>query len=131
MSKPTLPKADKCDPRLRERLEAGDPTLLRAIVKLETPTDANSEAPSPQLRPSDFPTNREYRKALIERRRSEILGAQRSFRARLDELGVTVKGEGLLGLIVVEGEADALREALDDDRVVSATMDQVVEPDQG
>ena len=118
----------KLDPKLVKQIEEERGEPIRAIAKVGK--REKSTAPSKVPRAKDFETRTEYRKALLRGKRAQIAEEDVEFHRRMEELGVTVKGEGLLGVVVLEGAPEALCAALEDEHVESAAADRKIELDK-
>jgi hypothetical protein len=110
------------------KLEAG--ARERVILTLRGISEEGSEIPSPD----DYATRKDYRKALIEHATSKSLDATQNAISRLKRTGALVWSGPLSTSVIVEGTLEQLAEALDDDDVEAASLDErldLIEPDKG
>jgi hypothetical protein len=112
----------KADPALRDALDGKPDTTVRAILVLRDPEPADSAVPE-ALDPHDYADRRAWRVAQIEARRGLIEERYGSVLADMRDLGLDLVGGTLTPVVVVTGDAAAVRDALSNDMVASATFE--------
>lgn len=124
----TAQALSKADESLRRTLKsAKKDAVLRAVLVLERDSEGlgNVDAdPKPAVRPTQFSSRVDYRKALIERQASRNSAETGSTIDQLKELSLKVRGGKLTRAVVVEGSAAMIAKALKLRGVRSATLDQ-------
>ena len=112
----------KADPALRSAL-AGEPdATVRAILVLRDPRQVG-EAVTAGLDPDDYADRRAWRVAQIEAQRRVIEDRFGSALAEMRDRGLQLVGGATTPVVVVTGEAAAVRDALSLDVVASATYE--------
>jgi hypothetical protein len=112
----------KADPALRDALDGKPDTTVRAILVLRDPEPADSAVPE-ALDPHDYADRRAWRVAQIEAQRGLIEERYGSVLADMRDLGLDLVGGTLTPVVVVTGDAAAVRNALSNDMVASATFE--------
>lgn len=112
----------KADPALRSAL-AGEPdATVRAILVLRDPRQVGEEVTA-ELDPDDYADRRAWRVAQIEAQRRVIEDRFGSALAEMRDRGLQLVGGATTPVVVVTGEAAAVRDALSLDVVASATYE--------
>jgi hypothetical protein len=112
----------KADPALRVALDGEPDTTVRAILVLRDPEPADSALPE-ALDPHDYADRRAWRVAQIEARRGLIEERYGRVLADMRNLGLDLVGGTLAPVVVVTGDAAAVRDALSNSMVASATFE--------
>lgn len=107
--------------RIVEKLrELGQGDRSRLVLRVAPAEHAQNGT----LHPSQFPTRSDFRKALIEQRRTTGEDALRPLIERLQARGVKFASAPLSQSVVVEGSIEALEEALSHPEVEDAMPDE-------
>jgi len=117
----------KADPTLRVALQhARGDELLRAIVRLAIPRID----PASEPQPSQFPSRRAWREALIAAQQQHVTAGLQHPLAALAALRLRTRALQVGPTVIVEGPAESIRDALELQEIVTATLDrQVTLPD--
>ena len=102
----------KLDTHARERL----------ILTIKKAPKAASKVPEPV----EFSSRLKYRKAMIEHVASEAKAVVRDSMSKLEEIGLSIKTGPLASSIIVEGTAEQLTRALQEDDVENASLDEEI-----
>nr|MDJ0661407.1 NACHT domain-containing protein [Crocosphaera sp.] len=116
----------KADPLLQEILDhSSTDEVLQVVMILDD--DKTNLSPTETLKPSQFPSRVEYRKALIEQRKQQLeTGTVGQTIAELKNLDLTIHGGKGSRFLVVEGTAEEILKSLSLSGVKSATFDQII-----
>lgn len=112
----------KADPALRDALDGEPDTTVRAILVLRDPEPADVAAPD-VLDPDDYADRRAWRVAQIEAQRDLIEQRYGRVLADMRDHGLELVGGTMTPVVVVTGDAAAVRDALSYDIVASATFE--------
>ncbi len=99
--------------------QLGSGARVKLIMAVDLPQAQDEEAPSPEM----FSTRREYRQALVDHKEREIGPNVCSVVRDLRQLGLVVAAAPLSGSVVVEGNAQQLKNALELHSIVAACTD--------
>ena len=118
----------KIDSLLRDALrDAKGDEVLRAVMVLGPQgIDARKEYRDQELASSQFPSHEAYRKALIERRQSELVHDTGETRQALEDLSLSLRGGKISKTVVVEGSARQILASLELSGVRHASLDQPI-----
>lgn len=112
----------KADPALRVALGGQPDATIRAIFVLREPEPADRVA-ADVLDRDDYTDRRAWREAQIEAQRDRIEERYGSVLADMRDLGLELVGGTMTPVVVVTGDAAAVRDALRYDLVASATFE--------
>jgi hypothetical protein len=112
----------KADPALRVALGGQPDATIRAILVLREPEPADRAAADVVDR-DDYADRRAWREAQIEAQRNLIEKRYGSVLADMRDLGLELVGGTITPVVVVTGDAAAVRDALRYDVVASATFE--------
>jgi hypothetical protein len=113
----------KIDPLLQEALsQAQGDEELRAIVVLDAPTTPVGQV----LSPADFSTRQAYREALVAQRKAHMGSALEESLHQLRRLDLKPIGDSVSPVVMVEGSARQLLQALALSEVRLANLDQFI-----
>lgn len=116
----------KADPQLRNALkEAKGSEVLRAIMLLGS--DEEGHDLDQDLHPSEFPSRRAWREALIARRQRELELEIRDTLQALKNLDLKARGGKTSRTVVVEGPARQILTSLELPGVRHASLDRSIE----
>lgn len=118
---------NKIDILLDEALQAAAPDQkLRVIVTLDPDTKpVTQETPnSTAVKPL---SRTEFRRLAIAQRKKRVGGSMQNTLNELRNIGLTIRGDGLVGAVVVDGTPDQLQRCLELPALTSATLDHTVE----
>ena len=122
---------DKTDPLLQDALrQAGEDEILRAVMLLGPADGGDNEEKGwvgQEPDPSQFPSRKAYRQALIEQRQSQLAGDIGQTVEALQELSLAPRGGKISRVVVVEGQTHQILTALDLPGVQHASLDQPIE----
>lgn len=120
---------NKIDPLLQDALrQAEGNEILRAVMLLGPESgDAEKVWVSRELDPSQFPSRKAYRQALIEQRQSQLADDIGQTLEALQDLALAPRGGKVSRVVVVEGQAHQILTALDLPGVQHASLDQPIE----
>lgn len=124
----------KADGLLIDSLAKAEPRqIVRALVFVACDSDlaGKGQPVAVELRPSDFASRLEYRRALIDRKRRQSSGRNMSTLKALADLSLNPRGGTIGGTVVIEGPAGRVAEALLLPGVKKAVLDReisLVEP---
>jgi hypothetical protein len=114
------PKADQL---LQAALQRTGKTSLRAILFLRS-LDGKISAEENPPDPGKFSSRTAYREALIDHRQRSLARSQGDTIQQLVELGLDPRGGKTLRAVVVEGEPEKLRQALELPGVARGVLDR-------
>jgi hypothetical protein len=112
----------KADPALRVALGGQPDATIRAIFVLREPEPVDRAA-ADALDRDDYADRRAWREAQIEAQRNLIEKRYGSVLADMRDLGLELVGGTITPVVVVTGDAAAVRDALRYDVVASATFE--------
>ena len=114
-------------PELARQLESGgEVTAVVSLGALREQADRDAHAAAlSTVRPVDYPSRVEYRRALSYLAARRLARATAPFRELAGRLGVTVKGSG--SVVVVSGPGEAVGQLLGHDLVEHASEDKTFE----
>ncbi|MFN6558680.1 MAG: NACHT domain-containing protein [Nostoc sp. ChiSLP01] len=116
----------KIDPLLEQVLiQAKGDEVIRAIMSLGDENRISSTLINP-LEPQQFISSEAYRRALIEQRESQIAEILGDTIQALKELRLTILGDRLNRIVVVEGTANAILDSLNLTGVNNVTLDRLI-----
>ncbi len=114
---------DKANSDLRKFLENTDANTFVRVVLILAEAGARVAASVSDMRRSDYRSNTDYRRALIDKRRTEVSELTADTMKDLKELSLQVTGGEIGRAVVAEGSAGQVARALKLDGVSSAMLD--------
>jgi hypothetical protein len=120
---------DKTDPLLQDVLGQADGSEVFRVVMLLGSESKEEERRSldQEPDPSQFPSRKAYRQALIDQRQSQLADDIGQTLETLQELSLAPRGGKISRVVVVEGQAQQILTALDLPGVQHASLDQAIE----